>query len=157
MEFNDLVEEIEAKGGYIAAVSSEKVEQAAAAKEEWKLSFDVLSNVENTFPAYLNEKKYFKPKLAVTTSRLDPHTLLYSHGFVQPGVLFLSKEGEVLFQWAIQPGIMNLGGATDRPEPGEIWKRVQARLDGDLDAAKAKIDTSSGVFSFRKKAKKNKK
>lgn len=141
------------QGGHIVAISSEKEEAAAAAKEEWKLSsFDVRSNPENTLPAHLNEQKYFKPKLVVTTSKLDPHTLLYSHGFVQPGVLFLSKEGEVLFQWAIQPGIMNLGGATDRPSPDQIWAKVQAKMRGEeVDAGRME---TSGMFAMFKKKKK---
>ena len=110
-------------------------------------------NPDNTFAKHMNEKKYFKPKLVVTTSKLDPHTLLYSHGFVQPGVLFLSKEGEVLFQWAIQPGIMNLGGATDRPSPDQIWEKVQARLRGE-EVESGNMETSGVLSMFKKKKKK---
>ena len=30
----------------------------------------------------------------------------YSHGMAQPGLLVLKKDEEVLFQWAIDPGVV---------------------------------------------------
>ena len=41
---------------------------------------------------------------------------------------------------------MNLGGATDRPIPAEIWKIVQAKMD-DPDAQPNVTVSKRGVFS----------
>ncbi len=61
------------------------------------------------------------------------------NGMAQPGVLVVrggaangtvGMENEVLEKWAIVPSAMNLGGAKDRPELGEIWDNVKAKLEG---------------------------
>jgi len=57
----------------------------------------------------------------------------------QPGVLVVRRGGmngkvgmedEVLEKWAIVPSAMNLGGAKDRPELGQVWDNVEAKLEG---------------------------
>lgn len=71
----------------------------------------------------------------------------YVKGMTQPGVLVLGKGGEVLEKWAIVPGLMNLGGAKDRPELPQIWENVQAKLKGEktVHGVYKKISTV-GVF-----------
>lgn len=54
----------------------------------------------------------------------------YEHGMAQPAVLVMKNDGTVLFDWAIVPGLMNLGGAKDRPDLNQVWDNVQARLNG---------------------------
>ncbi|KAK4496643.1 hypothetical protein PRZ48_012625 [Zasmidium cellare] len=54
----------------------------------------------------------------------------YPHGMVQPGVLVLGREGEVLYSWAIRPSLSNLGGAKDRPLLEEVWRDVEAVVQG---------------------------
>ncbi|KAG4440334.1 hypothetical protein IFR05_004186 [Cadophora sp. M221] len=54
----------------------------------------------------------------------------YVNGMAQPAVLVVRREGEVLESWAIVPGLMNLGGAKDRPELTQVWENVQAKLEG---------------------------
>ncbi|KAJ5128124.1 hypothetical protein N7448_008903 [Penicillium atrosanguineum] len=34
----------------------------------------------------------------------------YEHGMAQPAILVMKNDGTVLFDWAIVPGMMNLGG-----------------------------------------------
>ncbi|KAL5328705.1 hypothetical protein ACEPPN_002207 [Leptodophora sp. 'Broadleaf-Isolate-01'] len=55
----------------------------------------------------------------------------YVNGMAQPAVLVVRREGEVLEKWAIVPGLMNLGGAKDRPELTQVWENVQAKLQGE--------------------------
>lgn len=52
----------------------------------------------------------------------------YPHGMEQPAVLVLRK-GVPLYSWAIEPSMMNLGGAKDRPLLGEVWEDVQKMLE----------------------------
>lgn len=64
----------------------------------------------------------------VTVSNVHPKIRQYPNGVVQPGVLCVGPERKVLFAWAIDPSVMNLGGASDRPVPRNIWTVVQAKL-----------------------------
>jgi peroxiredoxin len=54
----------------------------------------------------------------------------YEHGMAQPAILVIQNDGTVLFKWAIVPGVMNLGGAKDRPDLNQVWENVLARLNG---------------------------
>lgn len=54
----------------------------------------------------------------------------YEHGMAQPAILVLKNDGTVLFDWAIVPGVMNLGGAKDRPDLNQVWENVLAGLNG---------------------------
>ncbi len=49
----------------------------------------------------------------------------YPNGMAQPAVLVLKQDRTVLHSWAIVPGLMNLGGAKDRPALQEIWEDVE--------------------------------
>ena len=55
---------------------------------------------------------------------------MYEAGYIQPALLFTTKD-DILYQWAIQPSVMNLGGASDRPVPEEVWESVKAKLNGE--------------------------
>ncbi|TAQ88402.1 hypothetical protein B7494_g3260 [Chlorociboria aeruginascens] len=54
----------------------------------------------------------------------------YEHGMVQPGVLVLTKSGEVLEKWTQIPSVKNLGGAKDRPDLNQIWENVESKMKG---------------------------
>jgi hypothetical protein len=54
----------------------------------------------------------------------------YSHGYAQPGVLCMTPDRTVQYSWAIEPSTMNLGGASDRPVPADIWSIVQLKMTG---------------------------
>lgn len=54
----------------------------------------------------------------------------YEHGMAQPAVLVMQSDGTVLYSWAIVPGVMNLGGAKDRPDLKQVWANMVAKMDG---------------------------
>jgi len=49
----------------------------------------------------------------------------------QPGVVAVNSDHTPLFNWAINPSLMNLGGAKDRPDPKDVWEHIKAKLDGE--------------------------
>lgn len=48
----------------------------------------------------------------------------------QPAILVMQSDGTVIFERAIIPGMMNLGGAKDHPDLNQVWENVRARLNG---------------------------
>mmetsp|Transcript_9619 Transcript_9619/g.20598 ORF Transcript_9619/g.20598 Transcript_9619/m.20598 type:complete len:111 (-) Transcript_9619:74-406(-) len=48
---------------------------------------------------------------------------------VQPGLVVLDSRGEVLYHWAIEPSLMNVGGATDRPDISSVWAHIKQVLE----------------------------
>ncbi|KAM5368714.1 hypothetical protein ACJZ2D_009380 [Fusarium nematophilum] len=54
----------------------------------------------------------------------------YNFGMAQPAVAVIKNNGIVLESWAINPTVMNAGGAKDRPDLNQIWENVQAALEG---------------------------
>jgi hypothetical protein len=61
---------------------------------------------------------------------LADHPTEYPNGMAQPAVVAVDASGKVVYSWAIVPSEMNLGGATDRPLPAEVWAGIQAGLTG---------------------------
>ncbi|KAH7342475.1 hypothetical protein BKA65DRAFT_292349 [Rhexocercosporidium sp. MPI-PUGE-AT-0058] len=84
---------------------------------------DAIIDTSNELVGYLREN--FGLEVAVSEKKG------YVNGMAQPAVLVVKRDGgEVLEKWAIVPGIMNLGGAKDRPELTQVWENVQAKLKG---------------------------
>ena len=63
----------------------------------------------------------------------------YEHGMAQPAILVLrggkggdlkGAEGAVFEKWAIIPSMMNIGGASDRPNLEQVWENVRAKIEG---------------------------
>lgn len=72
----------------------------------------------------------------------------YPHGMAQPAVLVLDRQGKALVSWAIVPGVMNMGGAKDRPALDEIWADAQSIAKGDLSKPRetySKLTMMSGL------------
>ena len=107
--------------------------------KDWELNYEVFSDPTHTLRNYLNEKGLIEVKVSGGENSTDsgfykvhPKIKHYKHGVVQPGVLCVTSEGQKIYAWAINPALMNLGGATDRPVPEDIWKYVKARLDDSI-------------------------
>jgi hypothetical protein len=69
----------------------------------------------------------------------------YEHGMAQPAIIVMESNGTVLFDWAIVPGVMNLGGAKDRPDLKQVWENVEATMSG-----KPKVHAKYDLTSFAK-------
>ena len=103
------------------------------AVKDWELNYEVFSDPTHTLRNHLNEKGLIEVIVSGgENSDDDFYKKHYKHGVVQPGVLCVTSEGQKIYAWAVNPTMMNLGGATDRPVPEDIWKYVKGRLDDSI-------------------------
>lgn len=107
---------------------------------EWNLHFKLLSDPTHALRNYLNEQGLINIRISGGENATDssyykfhPKIKDYKHGVAQPGVLCVKPDKTVLYAWAINPSFMNLGGASDRPVPRDIWTVVQAKLANPSD------------------------
>jgi|GEM_PF-2536265 len=118
-------ERVEAAGGRLVGITSQSAEGATLALEGWGLHYDVLSDPSNgladTFGANITPRDQ-TPLADVPTE--------YPNGMAQPAVIATDRNGKVLYQWAIVPSEMNIGGASDRPLPDDIWAAIEAARAG---------------------------
>jgi hypothetical protein len=74
----------------------------------------------------------------------------YEHGMAQPAILVMQSDGTVLYNWAIVPGVMNLGGAKDRPDMTQVWENMEAKLNGKPEVHKKYDFQSAGKVLWGK-------
>lgn len=116
-----LLDRVTAVGGAMVGVTSQSAEAAARTHRAWSLRYPLSSEPENTLAQRFG--------VAITPKEQTPlseHPTEYPHGMSQPAVIALNAAGDVLYRWAIDPSTMNLGGATDRPLPDEVWAAIEA-------------------------------
>ena len=65
--------------------------------------------------------------------------------YVAPGFQMVTHQ-LIITDWSIVCLQINLGGATGRPVPADIWKIVQAKMD-DPDSAHSVTVQKQGMFS----------
>jgi hypothetical protein len=94
-------------------------------------SGDAIVDPENTLVRFVKER--YDLEIAVTEKKG------YEHGMAQPGFLVLrggkrndmiGEKGSVIEKWAIVPSMMNIGGASDRPELEQVWDNAMATIEG---------------------------
>jgi hypothetical protein len=135
-----LYEEISGRRVGIMAVCAEEQDQVDLIMKEFNLRFTCYSDPTHKLRNYVAECNYINPRVSggenatdSTFYKVHPKISQYKYGVVQPAVLCINKEKTVLFAWAIEPSTMNLGGASDRPVPADIWQVVQGKLDNPDD------------------------
>lgn len=117
----EFASKIEALGGRIVAITSQSQEAATAAKQDWGLGFDVISDPSTELAQQFNVN--VTPKEA---SPLAEHPTEYPNGMTQTGVIILDSNGNQIYHWAVDPTEVNLHGASDRPLPEEVWAAIDA-------------------------------
>ncbi|KAK1766932.1 hypothetical protein QBC33DRAFT_540681 [Phialemonium atrogriseum] len=137
-----LAGEIKAAGGTPVIVTAEVPEHLEKARAWTGFTDAAIVDPENILAKELKDRDLLDVAIS---SRWG-----YQHGMAQPALLVVKGDGTVLQRWAIVPGLMNIGGATDRPVLSEVWENVQAQLRGE----KAKVDnysTTGALDLIRKK------
>ncbi len=127
-----VIDKIRAAGGEVYGVTSEPQRLADRAQEEWRLGFECVGDPHQEIPETIRERGWLE--LFVQT-RLDflkqsspGFEPTHPKGYLQPGVLVLSRDGRVLYRWRSIPSRKNIGGAAVRPTPEHVWKSVQSAL-----------------------------
>jgi len=127
----------------ICAEAQQPVDQAI---KDWGLHFQCFSDPTHVLRNYLAEQGLITIRISGGENATDsnfykvhPKIKLYKHGVAQPGVLCVKPDKSVLYAWAIDPNFMNLGGASDRPVPRDIWTIVQTKLTEPENAEKVQL------------------
>lgn len=118
-------EQVVAAGGRLLGITSQSTELALEAQEAWGLDFAVSSDPSNELARSFNIN--ITPK---AETPMADHPTEYPNGMSQTGVVVLSRAGEVVYRWAVDPTEVNLFGASDRPLPGEVWGAIEAHRSG---------------------------
>ncbi|KAK5047474.1 hypothetical protein LTR84_006570 [Exophiala bonariae] len=122
---------ITALGGKTLTVTSEPASFLSETRKLSGYQGDAIVDTENTLVGLVKER--YGLEVAVSEKKG------YENGMAQPAILVLrgEKGGEivgpertVLEKWAIIPSVMNLGGASDRPDLEQVWDNVRAKVDG---------------------------
>mmetsp|Transcript_11218 Transcript_11218/g.14939 ORF Transcript_11218/g.14939 Transcript_11218/m.14939 type:complete len:159 (+) Transcript_11218:152-628(+) len=103
-------------GGQVVGVCSQPEDIVAQTKKDWQIDFEILSDPENEVAKHFNVAISSRPR--------------YPNGMAQPSVISQRSSGEELYNWRINPSLMNMGGAKDRPKVSDIWRIIQGKLTG---------------------------
>ena len=122
-DFQAALPKITDLGGTVVGITAQAGNQS---KANLDLGYDVQVDEAND-----EAKKYGIFVTPKAESPLADVEGIYPNGMVQPGVVVETADGEVLFQWAINPSEMNFGGATDRPLVTDIVSSLENILNGD--------------------------
>ncbi|KAL9105173.1 MAG: hypothetical protein Q9227_009593 [Pyrenula ochraceoflavens] len=141
-DLQPLTRPISAAGGITIIVTADAEENLDPIRKSSGYSGVAISDPENSLAEYLKGLGL----LQVAVSKKGG----FAHGMAQPGVLVVKRDGVPLFQWAIEPGVMNMGGAKDRPVLEDVWEYVQSRLSGN-EFAKRTYRTTTVMGVLKKK------
>lgn len=129
--------------GIFGICAEARQELADQAVKDWGLHFQCFSDPTHVLRNYLSEEGLITIRISGGENATDsnfyqvhPKIKHYKHGVAQPGVLCVKPDKTVLYAWAIDPSVMNLGGASDRPVPRDIWTIIQAKLADPENADK---------------------
>eukprot|EP00731_Ephydatia_muelleri_P031582 Em0023g89a len=119
---------------------------------DWNLKFKCLSDPTHILRNYLAQEDLITIAVSggenATDSRfyqVHPKIKYYKNGVAQPAVLCVKSDRKVLYQWAVVPQLTNVGGASDRPVPAEIWSLVQIRLSDPAYTGEAQLNTRGAL------------
>jgi peroxiredoxin len=129
-----LLPAITAAGGKVIAITAEPEQHLESTRSLTGYSGEIIVDPENQIAAELKRRG----KLDVAISSKAG----YEHGMAQPAILVMQSDGTVLYDWAIVPSVMNLGGAKDRPDLKQVWENMEAKMDGKPEVHK-KYDLQS--------------
>ena len=134
-QFGTMRKEMEADGVHLIAWTSEGEEGAKRADEAWKLTskwgYDqVIGDSTCALGKFLKEDETL-PKLIISSveeakvsSKIHPGT--YKNGLVQPALVFYAHHGILVLHWEAKVRPSGYG-ASQRPVPSEVWRKVQKR------------------------------
>lgn len=117
-----IVPDVSIAGGKTIAVTAEPEEQLQHMLGATGYAAEVIVDTKNEIAAELKRRGTLNVAISDKAG--------YEHGMAQPAVLVMKNDGTVLYMWAIVPGVMNLGGAKDRPNLKQIWENALAQMRG---------------------------
>ena len=99
-----------------------------------KAPFPIFSDPDHKLRNYLSEQELLQVVVSGGEKSKNEFYknfkffLPYKNGVAQPALMFITRDGEVAYAWAVQPAAMNWHGAIERPNPEEVWAKVNDYL-----------------------------
>ena len=138
----EFLQKVRAAGGELIGVTSQSAGAVASFAGDQGLAYRIVSE-----PANQLAKAH---RVAITPKAETPLAEVpgeYVEGMAQPAVVAFDGAGRELFHWAIDPSTMNLGGASDRPLPADIWPVLGAALAGETKALEGTTKLDPGYLA----------
>jgi hypothetical protein len=121
----------------VYAITAQTQDLVDQLRRDLNLQFKCFSDPAHVLRNYLAERDLINIRVSGVENQTEgkfykvySNFRNYSHGYAQPGVLCMTPDRTVLYSWAIEPTTMNIGGASDRPVPADIWNIVQLKMTG---------------------------
>merc|ERR1712188_172902 len=108
-------------------ISAQGRKTASKVQKMWRLNFTLMSNPNHSLVNYLKASGVLKVEVC-KNPMMNPNVVRYRHGMIQPGMLIITRAGEVIYSWSAKAGVTNLFGTTDRPVPKDIWYSHKSKL-----------------------------
>ena len=111
-------DQFKASGVQIVAVGADSPADLAKLSRELHLTFPLLSDAGLSTHRELRAPSEGNSRI----SKQYPNK-----AFLQPSVFLFDRDGKQFFQWIHKPGVLNLGGALFRMDPGAILEEARKR------------------------------
>ena len=118
-----ILPKVTAAGGQVIAITAEPAEHLQQTLDATGYRGETIVDPENKIVAEMKARG--KLDVAITPKSG------YKHGMAQPALLVMQNDGTVVYNWAIVPSVMNLGGAKDRPDLKQVWENAEAKMKGE--------------------------
>ncbi|MEM1418638.1 MAG: redoxin domain-containing protein, partial [Myxococcota bacterium] len=138
----EFLAKVRAAGGELIGVTSQSAEGVATLAADQRLDFRIVSEPANALAKA--HRVALTPKAETPLAEVPGE---YVNGMAQPAVVAFDRDGRELFHWAIDPNTMNLGGASDRPLPADIWPVLEAALSGETKALEGTTKLDPGYLA----------
>ena len=120
--------QIKALNGYVIAVTTQSDPKGLRIpKKDWHVDMEILSDPQNSIAIEFSKRDWIH--IVLSQSKHYAPNLM-----AQPGVLILpSNTDKPIYNWAVNPTLMNLGGASDRPVFSHVWRDARTYLEAPRD------------------------
>ena len=117
------------------AITSEPQSLATEAEDDWEFGFPCIGDPHHEIREELKAKGWLDLFYNEDYGHLyERPWASHPKGYYQPGVLAVSREGQVLYRWRCVPKYSNMSGAGARPEARYTWEKMQTARAGEADA-----------------------
>ena len=100
-----------------------------------KAPFPIFSDPDHKLRNYLSEQELLQVVISGGEQSKNEFYknfkwfLPYKNGVAQAAIMFITRDGDVAYAWAVQPASINWWGAKTRPDPQDVWAEVAPYLE----------------------------
>jgi len=120
----------------VVAVTSEPQYLADEAEQDWEVGYKVIGDPHQEIRQALTNRGWLDIYRNQNWQHFgrDRDWARHPHGYYQPAVIALTKEGRVLYRWRCVPTHSNISGAGARPAAEYVWQQIREGLEQSVDS-----------------------